>query len=112
VIALYVSRGDRRRCICPACGCIHFPDPSERCAPTIRLPVRRIGPTLRKDSNYHEAVRQSRLLSIAPAPERIIRRLDVPARDPRRVHLSRCLMRRPRLSLLERVRDEMSRRRA
>lgn len=64
-----------------------------------------------KAVEHSEAIGRSRLLMVDSIPSPIVRRLAVAARDPRRVHLSRCQMRRPRLSLLARVRAELSRRR-
>ena len=101
-------------CVCPVCGTGHYDcaDPRHGRIEPIRVPVRRIGTTLLKDLAYIEAIARSRLLMVGPVPTPIIRRLDIAASDPKRAHLSRCPMRRPRLSLLERVRAELSRRRA
>ena len=66
----------------------------------------------RKAVEYCESIGRSRLLMVAPRPEPIVRRFDVAVRDPLRVHEARCTNRRPRLSLLERVKAELSRRRS
>lgn len=53
---------------------------------------------------HYEAIGASRELARGQLPALVVRQRVAVARDPRRVHLLRCMTRRPRLSLLERVR--------
>jgi len=104
VIALFPHR-------CPICGESHYGDPTHGRIEPVFVPVRPIGLSLRKAVAHAEAMSRSRLLQVAPMSEPVVRGLHVAVRDPKRVHVSRCPMRRPRLSLLARVKAELSRRR-
>lgn len=53
---------------------------------------------------HYDAVGASREMSRGPLPEPIVQKLYLAKPSPRRVHEMRCMTRRPRLSLLERVR--------
>lgn len=61
-------------------------------------------PDFRTSQIHYEAIGESRELARGQLPAPVMRQRVAVARDPRRVHLLRCMTRRPRLSLLERVR--------
>lgn len=106
---------------CPNCGMPHFnqtqiisfpyPTISSSWGSPAR-PMSKAAKDLRKALEHCEAIGRSRLLMVAPRPEPIVRRLSLAALNPQRVHEARCTNRRPRLSLLERVKAELSRRRS
>lgn len=59
---------------------------------------------LAKFARYFEAIGRSRKMGRAPLPAPIVRTPALARRDPLLHHKLRCTTRRPRLSLLERVR--------
>lgn len=59
---------------------------------------------LRKALEHYAAIGASRALMVREPPLPVVRHRIAPVESPLRVHLLRCMTRRPRLSLLERVR--------
>lgn len=80
---------DCRQCMGALCFRVYDPGPALR---------------LEHETSHYEAIGESRELARGQLPAPIVRQRVAVARDPRRVHLLRCMTRRPRLSLLERVR--------
>lgn len=99
------------RCHCPNCGNYHdsantntftIPAYYGMGAPDDRESRR--ARDLRRAMEHYDAIGASRALMLADPIPPVVRQRVAVARDPRRVHLLRCMTRRPRLSLLERVR--------
>ena len=60
--------------------------------------------------NHYEAIGRSRQLARGELPEPFVSPPTIARGNPLHAHLARCPARRPRLSLLQRVRAEMARR--
>jgi hypothetical protein len=97
------------QCHCPNCGNTHATSSTTITMPAWGMAVpgdAEFQPArdLRKSLEHYEAIGESRDLARGQLPTALVRERVAVARDPRRVHLLRCMTRRPRLSLLERVR--------
>lgn len=91
------------RCGCPNCGDVHARVYTFSVEP---VPERESAKArdLRVALAHYEAIGASRALMVREPPPPVVRHRVAIVESPLRVHLLRCMTRRPRLSLLERVR--------
>lgn len=99
------------RCGCPNCGNHHDKSNAETFtipayygmgAPDVRESAK--ARDIRMALAHYEAIGASRALMVREPPPPVVRHRIATVESPLRVHLLRCMTRRPRLSLLERVR--------